>query len=305
MNIKNCILSIGLFFAVFCITASHAISTDEKIKSISFYQLKQQVAIQNIVIIDRIGMSNNDNVLLNIAPNSSAELWVKALVNAFDNTLYKRELTDSDKLTYKHTIFLLPEGESAVTIEAQAEQFKSFDISARTKNMNQAKKENSELSSLSEVKSLAAMFDKQKDLTLHYSRIVNPNNIADYYTFDVNYSNKHQMFMPSQNNSMNTSGKMEGFSSFASIYKFIDSQKLNLVAFRDGKDLYLKLKKEPESFIMLSGNEDNMEIVLRNASSLTLKFDNYITGGNDQFTSIGKFSTNSKVITLLDTVEGK
>ncbi len=179
-----------------------------------------------------------------------------------------------------------------------------FNFDTRLKDFNQAKKVKIDIDKLPEVIALMKLSRKQKNYDLLYSRIVNPSNPSSIYTFKVRYNKQHDMMIPFEKNGEVVKNKAEGFINFTTVAKSIKKKKDSLIGYRDGKDLYLRFKDKnlKDTYMLLSGDSSNMEIVQTVKTPGFPNMQTRLNGNANEFTSLTKIYHKSGEIILANSV---
>ena len=124
--------------------------------------------------------------------------------------------------------------------------------------------------------------------------------MSSAYSFNVKYNDQFKTLVPYLKNGQPVKGRMEGFSSLSSFYSFIENYSKDLQASRFDHWLFLQLKGDKESVMMISGTVDAFQIASRKYTSSTLSLDVYLSGDQNGFKSVGKIYSPKGVVTLVN-----
>lgn len=156
-----------------------------------------------------------------------------------------------------------------------------------------------------EVRALKGLSELEKGLDIHYQRFVNPADLSSSYSFKLRYDSRFGSLVPYARNGEAVTGRMEGFTSFSSVYAFIESNADHFVAQRSGPNLYLRLEGDQESIMRLKGNIRQIEITTRAHPKAGPILDFQLVGNEGSAHSIAKITHDTGVLTLVDFVEGR
>ena len=153
---------------------------------------------------------------------------------------------------------------------------------------------------LPEVVQVKTFGEIQKEKILLYQRVVDPDIITDSYSFNVKYIPDFDKMMPYQQGSQSIEGKMEGFVSFDSLFSFIEQKQNDWRATRHADGLFLSLRSDPTSWIMLKEANDKIEAVLHSSAP---RLDVYVTGDGAELNAVSYIYHPNQLITIADSMQ--
>ena len=269
--------------------------SDKKTVKLTMDGLISKAEKYQIKIIDWRNLPKTGIVVIDLGRLKNQKSWLEFL---------KKQFPHCWAITHegiKKLIYLLPQGVDAQFI-TKAKQFANKeDIDSHFASFKTATKINGiDILNIPEVIVLQTLASKEKTSTISYQRLVNPQELRSVYTFKVKYVESLQMMVPFEKNGRPVKGEMEGFSSFSVIYNFIVKRAKDLKAWRFNERVYLKLKNDNRSILMLNGTMNNMQIASRVWFSNVPFMDVYFTGNQMGFKSISKIHHPEGTIKLVD-----
>jgi hypothetical protein len=199
------------------------------------------------------------------------------------------------------TVYILPKGINSTDLgmartfleEAEAHDLLSGLSKARRIHGIPAKE-------IPEVVTLQTLAEIERIRTINYQRFVNPDVISAAYTFSVKFDPRFNALVPYLKNGQPIIGEMEGFTSFNSILNFITTHTDELQVFREGANLYLRIKGDAGSVMVLTGTLDRFEVASKARPKNGPSLDIYLAGDISGFTSMSKINHDTGTLTLVD-----
>ena len=234
--------------------------------------------------------------------NWSGEKLIDRVVRDISN--YRFFVKNNTIRTTKSLILLDSDGKDVPMQQTFDIGKADFDFDKRFNGINQATKLNVPLIELPEVVALMALSEQQKQHDLFYKRVVNPKNPASAYTFKVRYSKQHKMMIPFKKNGKPESKKAEGFMNFYTVANAIIKKQNFLEVYRNGKDVYLRFKDKAlkDTFMLISGDETNMEVVQKVGTKGLPNMQSRLIGNQDEFTTLTEIHHPKGTVILADVV---
>lgn len=251
----------------------------------------------HIRIIDWRNFPEIGSVFIDLERLKTQQSWLEFLKKQFP---FCWAITDAG---INKIIYLLPKGVDAQFITKAKQYANKEDIDSHFDFFEAATQiKGAEILKIPEIVALQTLASKEKSRTFFYQRLVNPQALGLAYTFKVKYVESLQMMLPFEKNGQPVKGEMEGFSNFSSIYNFILNNAKDLKASRFNERVYLKLKNENRSVMMLSGTMNNMQVASHIWLSNTPFMDVYFVGNQLGLRNISKIHHPEGIIELVDIV---
>lgn len=265
----------------------------------------------NFSKISDFGQSYNI-ILKNLDPSNENRVWeikdnfikdknkyLSMLRKLFTNTITHQYVEG----TSKQVIYIFPIGANTKKINALISEAEKIEVPEN--HLSKAEKINAGILTFRQVKRLNLISRQQKQRKQHYQRVVHQDNdnIPDVYTFKVHYDELNGMFRPFEKNGQETIGKLEGFTSHATIFNYIVKNIDRLDPYTYHDELYLRSKDDPESFVRLRLDGDDLDVLINNSGTSSLKYTSQISGSSNDFKTITKFWIKPTPITIADTVQ--
>ena len=223
-------------------------SQQNTIKQVTLKELTQIAATRGIHLINMAGLPETQTYTIQAKALKDRELLARQLKVFFVNSF----VVTGNGGFYDNSILILPANFNPQAMEEVKEYASKDDIKSRLAGFNSANRiPAAGILKQPEIKALNQMAAQEKEATLHFDRIVNPAQPAGAYSFRVRYNKDLNMFLPFQKNGQSIAGQMEGFTSFNSVARFIRANQANLVGRRSKDALYLQLKQDSASVMML------------------------------------------------------
>jgi hypothetical protein len=291
-------VSFIVIFLMLLIFQSSLADSPAPVKHLTMAQLADKAAGHAIYITDWRHDSGQSTIKIQPDLLKNQADWLAFLTRQFSgSSAFSRK---SDGIDF----FLLPEGIPGTHIEAATKLSRETDFKALFQQFHQAKLvKTKDLFSIPEVAALQALSEIEKTKTIEYHRLVNPEMMTSAYSFKVKFNEALGMMVPFEKNNEPVKGQMEGFTSFSSVYHFVIDNKDQLQAHRYQQWLYLTLKDNPSSKMMLSGNETHMQAAAQYHTPEGPALGMYLSGSTSEFKTLGRIhteETKGKIMTLSD-----
>lgn len=201
-------------------------------------------------------------------------------------------------------VYLLPTGVKSDLLSRAKEIADDSTVFASVNRMGQLELVSTPIMEQPEVIALKTLTELEKGQDIHYQRFVNPSDLSSSYSFKIKYDARFDSLVPYERNGEAVSGRMEGFTSYASVYNFIAAHAESLAGQRSGEILYLMLNEDQASLMSLKGTAQKMEITSKARPKDGPSMDFRIVGNHASSESIARIQHDAGVVTLVDFIEG-
>ena len=301
LKIRYLCLAGILFFTVFIATQAAADSSEKKSPDgipLSLSDIQKMAKQYKIEVKDWRFIKKEVSVRTQVASLTDQASWVSFLKNEFQGSW--AIALNGEGIVF----FLLPKGLDHDEIVQLKEWDQHINIDSFFQDFEKARPiKGTDLKQLPELISLQTASEIEKSQVLNYKRIVNPEQMNGGYSFRVRHDSRLDMMVPFEKNGQVVKGQMEGFTCFSSVYHFIDEHEKQLQGFRYGPKVYLSLKGDKSSRIMVlaDGNEIQVASQSRTPGNPPLSF--FLSGDHAGFQSLAKVHTDKGTITFADIVK--
>ena len=295
-----CLLSFIVFSTIDLSYAAKPVTKPQKtFVVLSWAELKSKAASLNLELIAFPGAVKTDaSFKIQHAQLKDKERFRTFLLQELQNVAIVSE-------PQKEILYILPKGFSVRQFTGIQKAFRNTQFEDAFKDFQNGKNivfpESQDLLATQEMKTLASLAASEKEKTIHYDRVINPEAPSAVYAFDVKYNDQLKMMLPERKDGENVRGKMEGFINFSSVYGYLSSQTDNMQAFRTEKRLFLQSRVNAESVIAVDSSGDVMTIAQRLRAPNAPKIDLFISGNNREFQSLTRLYFDEGILCIADT----
>jgi hypothetical protein len=291
--IKQMLLFIFFFISINTVIFAETLLKENKL--LSMPEIISKAAQKKVFITDWRIHEGQNKIEINSDKFNDQSSWIDFLTKKFQGSWA------ISRSPGKINFYLLPKGVNSAQIEAVKKFAQETNIKAMFENFQKANpiKEKNILT-IPEIVALQALSEIEKTKKIDYQRMINPQSMGSAYSFKARYNETLDMIIPYEKNNLPVKNQMEGFSCFTSFYQFIMKNKNQLLGFRYKQWLYLTIKGDKSSKMLLSGDDNNLIISSLSRSSNSPKIDVYLSGNQSEFKSLGKIYHDGGILTISD-----
>jgi hypothetical protein len=294
----------GIVFMFFLIPRFSYAMNDKKAPHAKRYSLSEITVMANKYNVSIIDWQHDDYSLLldkeKIKNQTDLVEWLK-------KNLHNWGLVDEKQGIVR--FYLLPVGVDAATFTnvsaGDGEPMPDAAFSdLRRLSLSATHSEVKRVFDLEPVKQLAALAAKERDKKLFFHRKVTVGGSgANDYSFSASYREKLNKFLPYQKNGQPIAGKkMEGFVSYDTALKFLQSNESKLRVGNAGKWTFFNIDGAANSYMAIKHGEDGIVVAASCAPNGKKIIDYYIQGKGQGFKGVIHIPTRHGEMVLEDAV---